>query len=310
VRGLAARGVAHACHRCFSSWTVSLTVHRDLKATRLRAAVDRSRTPRTLVGLKTALMTSFYYSYWPFGRSRTTRGGKGTAARRGLEEESDKTDARNVPTGGVPRVDVKGLAAKGYAATAEATRGVEATPSRPSAESTPTEPSMHHHRIGGVSTPQPIRRKTTPRDDLVQVLEGFHDMCGVSSLSSDDDVSPSGSNARSNSDSELSRSMSPGSFGSLHGPQSPFLAIPAQPGRALQQTLVHTAKAVMIKRSGDKTDSPKRRDSLLSRSIGRDGAEFGKDLARTRSWDSFGGAGYVGSENASPSQSPARVVLE
>ena len=56
---------------------------------------------------------------------------------------------------------------------------------------------------------------------------------------------------------------------------SPAAAMPAQPGVAQQETPVFAAQAVLIKRerSGDASRS-KRANSLLSRSVGRDGKEL------------------------------------
>jgi len=86
--------------------------------------------------------------------------------------------------------------------------------------------------------------------------------------------------------------------------------MPAQPGVALQETPVFAAQAVLIKRerSGDASRS-KRANSLLSRSVGRDGKEL-PTMTRSNSWNSrlrhFGSDddGSPGSE--SPRLAPPR----
>lgn len=91
---------------------------------------------------------------------------------------------------------------------------------------------------------------------------------------------------------------------------SPAAAMPAQPGVALQETPVFAAQAVLIKRerSGNASRS-KRANSLLSRSVGRDGKEL-PTMTRSNSWNSrlrhFGSDddGSPGSE--SPRLAPPR----
>ena len=79
---------------------------------------------------------------------------------------------------------------------------------------------------------------------------------------------------------------------------------PAQPGPALQETPVFAAKAVMIKRERSGEGLPvKRSNSLLSRSIGRDG-RLSPTMRREHSWCSDGSS----TPNASPIGSPVHAA--
>jgi hypothetical protein len=83
--------------------------------------------------------------------------------------------------------------------------------------------------------------------------------------------------------------------------------MPAQPGVALQETPVFAAQAVLIKRerSGDASRS-KRANSLLSRSVGRDGKEL-PTMTRSYSWNSR--LGHFGSDDdGSPGSESPRLA--
>ena len=92
----------------------------------------------------------------------------------------------------------------------------------------------------------------------------------------DEDESPSSRT------SSRDASQRPDAYGS-RSPSSPPL--PAQPGVALQETPVFAAQAVLIKRerSGE-ASRIKRTNSMLSRSIGRDGKES-PSMTRSHSWN-------------------------
>ena len=88
---------------------------------------------------------------------------------------------------------------------------------------------------------------------------------------------------------------------------SPADAMPAQPGVALQETPVFAAQAVLIKRErlGDASRS-KRANSLLSRSVGRDGKEL-PTMTRSYSWNSR--LGHFGSDDdGSPGSESPRLA--
>jgi hypothetical protein len=113
---------------------------------------------------------------------------------------------------------------------------------------------------------------------------------------------------KSSRTSSRDASPRPDASGSLRrSPSSPAAAMPAQPGVALQETPVFAAQAVLIKRerSGDASRS-KRANSLLSRSVGRDGKEL-PTMTRSYSWNSR--LGHFGSDDdGSPGSESPRLA--
>ena len=90
---------------------------------------------------------------------------------------------------------------------------------------------------------------------------------------------------KSSRTSSRDASPRPDASGSLRrSPSSPAAAMPAQPGVALQETPVFAAQAVLIKRERS-GDASRRANSLLSRSVGRDGKES-PTMTRSVSWNS------------------------
>ena len=112
--------------------------------------------------------------------------------------------------------------------------------------------------------------------------------------------------SKSSRTSSHDASSRPDASGSLRrSPSSPAVATPAQPGVALQETPVFAAQAVLIKRSGDASRS-KRANSLLSRSVGRDGKES-PTMTRSYSWNS-GLRHFGGDDDGSPGSESPRLA--
>ena len=112
--------------------------------------------------------------------------------------------------------------------------------------------------------------------------------------------------SKSSRTSSHDASSRPDASGSLRrSPSSPATATPAQPGVALQETPVFAAQAVLIKRSGDASRS-KRANSLLSRSVGRDGKES-PTMTRSYSWNS-GLRHFGGDDDGSPGSESPRLA--
>ena len=213
---------------------------------------------------------------WPF---RTTRPRGGSAPRERLEEEvDDKTGVRNVASG-TQRTDIRELSVKGSAVTAEVGEGEGEGVATGSVEK-----HVSKQQDGETS-------ESTPGDDR-PVHEVVISMCNVTLKEEFRDKSDKSDKLSHTTSSDLSESLRSAGF---------VQALPAQPGRAIQETPVHAAMAVMIKRErmGD-ASSLKRQISLLSRSIGRDGVDsFG---TRTQSWGSV--CGSDSTAHSSPSASP------
>ena len=223
---------------------------------------------------RTNLSSSQMYRYWPF-RART-RSSSEAAPRGRLEEESDT------------------LGVRGVAARREGVTG--STPAGPAASATPA---------GGVGTrPGDARasasRAGPPRAPSTGAVRELTISVESATLE-DEDESPSGRTS----------SLRPDAYGSmLRTPSSPAVAPPAQPGVAFQETPVFAAQAVLIKRerSGE-ASRVKRTNSMLSRSIGRDGKES-PSLTRSHSWNARLGQLDSGSsdDDGSPgSESPRRA---
>ena len=112
--------------------------------------------------------------------------------------------------------------------------------------------------------------------------------------------------SKSSRTSSHDASSRPDASGSLRrSPSSPAVATPAQPGVALQETPVFAAQAVQIKRLGDASRS-KRANSLLSRSVGRDGKES-PTMTRSYSWNS-GLRHFGGDDDGSPGSESPRLA--
>ena len=217
---------------------------------------------------------SMYKKYWPF-RSRS----RAAAPRCRLEEESDVS-----VRGGVNKKKLRETPAE----VTEEARAADAG-ARPDVQ-TPA----HRNRLSAPSAPAPV----SPR---------AHDAASgsVTSLT----VSVKNLGVHEEPESPPSRRGSLESVRSESPSASPRFArspspAPAQPGPALQETPVFAAKAVMIKRerSGEGL-LLKRSNSLLSRSIGRDGL-VSPTMRREHSWCSDGSS----TPNASPVGSPVHVA--
>ena len=213
------------------------------------------------------MSSSMYKKYWPF-RSRS----RAAAPRGRLEEESDVS-----VRGGVNKKKLRETPAE----VTEEARAADAG-ARPDVQ-TPA----HRNRL---SAPVPV----SPR---------AHDAASgsVTSLT----VSVKNLGVHEEPESPPSRR---GSLESVRS-ESPSARMPspspaAQPGPALQETPVFAAKAVMIKRERSGEGLPvKRSNSLLSRSIGRDGL-LSPTMRRERSWCSDGSS----TPNASPVGSPMHTA--
>ena len=220
---------------------------------------------------------SMYKKYWPF-RSRS----RAAAPRGRLEEESDVS-----VRGGVNKKKLRETPAE----VTEEARAADAG-ARPDVQ-TPA----HRNRLSAPSAPVPV----SPRAH--DAASGSVTSLTVSVKNLGVHEEPESPPSRRGS-LESVRSESPSAR-----PPSPRFArspspAPAQPGPALQETPVFAAKAVMIKRerSGEGL-LLKRSNSLLSRSIGRDGL-LSPTMRRERSWCSDGSS----TPNASPVGSPMHAA--
>lgn len=226
------------------------------------------------------MSSSMYKKYWPF-RSRS----RAAAPRGRLEEESDVS-----VRGGVNKKKLRETSAE----VTEEARAADAG-ARPDVQ-TPAS----RNRLSAPSAPSaPVTVSPRARDAASGSVTSL--TVSVKNLGVDEEPESPPSrrvsleSVRSESPSE--RSASP------RFARSPSPA-PAQPGPALQETPVFAAKAVMIKRERSGEGLPvKRSNSLLSRSIGRDG-RLSPTMRREHSWCSDGSS----TPNASPIGSPVHAA--
>lgn len=221
------------------------------------------------------MSSSMYKKYWPF-RSRS----RAAAPRGRLEEESDVS-----VRGGVNKKKLRETPAE----VTEEARAADAG-ARPDVQ-TPAR----LNRLSAPSAPVPVCAHDAASGSVTSLT------ISVKNLGVDEEPesppSRRGSLESVRSESPSARSPSP------RFARSPSPA-PAQPGPALQETPVFAAKAVMIKRErSGKGFPPKRSNSLLSRSIGRDG-RLSPTMRREHSWCSDGSS----TPNASPVGSPVHVA--
>ena len=209
-----------------------------------------------------------YAKYWPF-RSRS----RAAAPRGRLEEESEDISVR----GGVNKKKLRespgAVTDEARAADAVARKHDARTPAPKSPDSrlaapAPVSPRARHAARGSVAG-------LTVSVERLGVAEEAETPRFLSRAS----LESSRSSSSSSDDKETASSPPPRS------PSCPFA--PAQPGRALQETPVFAARAVMIKRERSVEVLMKRSNSLLSRSIGRDGRES-PTMRREHSWCSDG----------------------
>ena len=236
---------------------------------------------------------SSMYRYWPF-RSRTRTSDICQHAPRGrLEEEVvDTLHVRGVATGreGVS-TPAEGVGTRPGDARASASRaGPPCAPSTSAARELSI--AVESATLEDEDESKSSSTSTSAARELSIAVE--------SATLEDEDESKS---SRTSSHDASSR---PDASGSLRrSPSSPAVATPAQPGVALQETPVFAAQAVLIKRSGDASRS-KRANSLLSRSVGRDGKES-PTMTRSYSWNS-GLRHFGGDDDGSPGSESPRLA--
>ena len=221
------------------------------------------------------MSSSMYKKYWPF-RSRS----RAAAPRGRLEEESDVS-----VRGGVNKKKLRETPAE----VTEEARAADAG-ARPDVQ-TPAR----LNRLSAPSAPVPVCAHDAASGSVTSLTISVKNL----GVDEEPESSPSrrGSLDSVRSESPSARSPSP------RFARSPSPA-PAQPGPALQETPVYAAKAVMIKRERSGKGFPlKRSNSLLSRSIGRDG-RLSPTMRREHSWCSDGSS----TPNASPVGSPVHVA--
>ena len=230
--------------------------------------------------------SSMYAKYWPF-RSRS----RAAAPRGRLEEESEDISVR----GGVNKKKLRespgAVTDEARAADAVARKHDARTPAPKSPDSrlaapAPVSPRARHAARGSVA-------------GLTVSVErlGVAEEAETPRFPSRASLESSRSSSSSSDDKETASSPPPRSPSS-----SPFA--PAQPGRALQETPVFAARAVMIKRERSVEVLMKRSNSPLSRSIGRDGRES-PTMRREHSWCSDGDISPCPSPVGSPMHAAA-----
>ena len=229
--------------------------------------------------------SSMYAKYWPF-RSRS----RAAAPRGRLEEESEDISVR----GGVNKKKLREspgtVTEEARAADAVARKHDARTPAPKSPDSrlaapVPVSPLARHAARGSVAG-------LTVSVERLGVAEEAETPRSAQRASLDSSRSSSSSSHDETSSSPPPRSPSSSSFA------------PAQPGPALQETPVFAAKAVMIKHERSGEVRMKRSNSLLSRSIGRDGRES-PTMRREHSWCSDGDISPCPSPVGSPTHAAA-----
>ena len=228
--------------------------------------------------------SSMYAKYWPF-RSRS----RAAAPRGRLEEESEDISVR----GGVNKKKLRespgAVTEEAREADAVARKHDARTPAPKSPDSrlaapVPVSPLARHAARGSVAG-------LTVSVERLGVAEEAETPRSAQRASLDS----SRSSSSSSHDEETSSSPPP---------RSPSSFAPAQPGPALQETPVFAAKAVMIKHERSGEVRMKRSNSLLSRSIGRDGRES-PTMRREHSWCSDGDISPCPSPVGSPTHAAA-----
>ena len=235
--------------------------------------------------------SSMYAKYWPF-RSRS----RAAAPRGRLEEESEDISVR----GGVNKKKLR----ESPGAVTEEARAEDAVARKHDAR-TPA-PKSPQSRLAAPAPVSP-RARHAARGETMAGLTVSVKRLGVS----EEAETPREARRASLESSRSSSSSSDSATASSPPPRSPSSPpfAPAQPGRALQETPVFAAKAVMIKRERSGEVCMKRSNSLLSRSIGRDGRES-PNLRREHSWCSDGDISPCPSPVASPVHATALAKPE
>lgn len=218
------------------------------------------------------MSSSMYKKYWPF-RSRS----RAAAPRGRLEEESDVS-----VRGGVNKKKLRETPAE----VTEEARAADAG-ARPDVQ-TPAR----LNRLSAPSAPVPVCAHDAASGSVTSLTISVKNL-GV-------DEEPESPPSRRGS-LESVRSESPSASPRFARSPSPA---PAQPGPALQETPVFAAKAVMIKHERSGEVRMKRSNSLLSRSIGRDGRES-PTMRREHSWCSDGDISPCPSPVGSPRHAAA-----
>lgn len=228
-----------------------------------------------------------YAKYWPF-RSRS----RAAAPRGRLEEESEDISVR----GGVNKKKLR----ESPGAVTEEAREADAVARKHDAR-TPA-PKSPDSRLAAPKPVSPLARHAARGS--VAGLTVSVERLGVAEEAetprSAQRASLESSRSSSSSSHDKETSSSP-------PPRSPSWSsfAPAQPGPALQETPVFAAKAVMIKRERSGKGFPlKRSNSLLSRSIGRDG-RLSPTMRREHSWCSDGDISPCPSPVGSPTHAAA-----
>ena len=234
------------------------------------------------------------YRYWPF-RSRTRTSDICQHAPRGrLEEEVvDTLHVRGVATGreGVS-TPAEGVGTRPGDARASASRA-----------GPPCAPSTSAARELSIAVESATLED---EDESKSSRTSSHDAARELSIAVESATPEDEDESKSSRTSSHDASSRPDASGSLRrSPSPPAVATPAQPGVALQETPVFAAQAVLIKRSGDASRS-KRANSLLSRSVGRDGKA---PPTMTRSYSCNWGLRHLGGDDdGSPGSESPRLA--